>query len=55
MEPGWAQQVRAALIADDQVALSDLFAAAVLAEGTQGASRSWLEATSAFDAGAQTG
>lgn len=55
MEPGWARQVRSALIAHDQAELSDLFAAAVLAEGQQAASRSWLEVTSAFDAGAETG
>jgi hypothetical protein len=55
MEPGWAQQVRSALMAHDQDALADLFAAAVQAEGQQAASRSWLEITSAFDAAAETG
>jgi hypothetical protein len=55
MQPNWADEVRAAVIRGDGQALASLFDAAVAAEGRDGASRSWLEAISAFDAEAVTG
>jgi hypothetical protein len=55
MEPTWADEVRAAVLTGDGAALAALFDAAVAAEGRTGASRSWLEAISAFDAEAVTG
>ena len=55
MEPEWADEVRAAVLSGDGAALARLFDAAVAAEGRSGASRSWLDAISAFDADAVTG
>jgi hypothetical protein len=55
MQPQWTDEVRAALIRGDGQALARLFDAAVAAEGRAGATRSWLEAISAFDADAVTG
>jgi hypothetical protein len=55
MEPPWADEVRAAVLSGDGPALGRLFDAAVAAEGRHGASRSWLDAISAFDADAVTG
>jgi hypothetical protein len=55
MQPQWAEEVREALIRGDGQALASLFDAAVAAEGRAGATRSWLEAISAFDADAVTG
>lgn len=55
MEPQWAEEVRAAVVSGDAAALARLFDVAVAAEGRSGASRSWLEAISAFDADAVTG
>jgi len=55
MDSGWSEQVRAAVLAQDDTALVALFEAAVRAEGRQGASRSWLTAVSAYDADAITG
>jgi hypothetical protein len=55
MDLTWAEEVRTAVLAGDGDALARLFEAAVAAEGRPGASRSWLEAISAFDADAVTG
>jgi len=55
MEQEWADEVRAAVLSGDGAALARLFDAAVEAEGRQRASRSWLDAISAFDADAVTG
>jgi hypothetical protein len=55
MEPQWADAVRAAVLGGDGPALARLFDAAVALEGRAGASRSWLDAISAFDADAVTG
>ncbi len=55
MEPQWADDVRAAVLSGDGPALARLFDAAVAVEGRSGASRSWLDAISAFDADAVTG
>jgi hypothetical protein len=55
MDRQWVDQVRAAVLSGDGPALARLFAAAVAIEGRPGASRSWLEAISAFDADAVTG
>jgi hypothetical protein len=55
MGPQWADEVRAAVLSGDGPALARLFEAAVTAEGRSGASRSWLDAISAFDADAVTG
>jgi len=51
----WEQAVREAVLRADGAELSRLFEDAVTAEGRAGASRSWLEAISAFDAEAVTG
>jgi hypothetical protein len=51
----WEQAVRDAVLRADGAALARLFEDAVAAEGRTGASRSWLEAVSAFDAEAVTG
>jgi hypothetical protein len=55
MDLTWAEQVRAAVLTGDGAALARLFEAAVAAEGRSAASRSWLDAISAFDADAVTG
>ncbi len=55
MESQWADAVRAAVLGGDGAALARLFDAAVALEGRAGASRSWLDAISAFDADAVTG
>jgi hypothetical protein len=55
MEPEWAEEVRAAVLDGDGRALARLFEAAVALEGRAAASRSWLDAISAFDADAVTG
>ncbi len=55
MQPDWKAEVRAALLQRDRITLARLFAEARDAEGEEAASRSWLEATSAFDAEAVTG
>jgi len=55
MQRDWDEAVRAAVVAGDAPALSRLFEEALAAEGRPGASRSWLEAISAFDADAVTG
>jgi hypothetical protein len=55
VDAAWGERVRTALVAGDGAALTTLFEAAVAAEGREAASRSWLEAISAFDAGAVTG
>ncbi len=55
MNEQWAQQVRAAVLAEDGDALAALFDLAVVQEGRAVASRSWLDAISAFDADAITG
>jgi hypothetical protein len=55
VDAAWGEQVRAALLAGDGAGLTALFEAAVALEGRAGASRSWLDAISAFDAGAITG
>ena len=55
MESQWADEVRAAVLTADGPALAELFEAAVAVEGRAGASRSWLDAISAFDADAVTG
>ena len=55
MEQEWSEEVRAAVLSGDGPALARLFDAAVAAEGRPGASRSWLDAISAFDADAVTG
>jgi len=51
----WEQAVREALLRADGAELARLFEGAVAAEGRTSASRSWLEAISAFDAEAVTG
>ncbi len=51
----WEQAVREAVLRADGAELTRLFEGAVAAEGRTGASRSWLEAISAFDAEAVTG
>ncbi|MGB8021471.1 MAG: hypothetical protein WCF04_09615 [Candidatus Nanopelagicales bacterium] len=55
MDPQWAQSVRAALLAGQPDALAALFEQALAAEGRAAASKSWLDAISAFDADAITG
>jgi hypothetical protein len=55
MQPQWAEEVRTAVLAGDGPALARLFEAAVAVEGRAAASRSWLDAISAFDADAVTG
>jgi len=55
MDLVWAEEVRAAVLSGDGAALARLFETAVAVEGRHGASRSWLEAISAFDADAVTG
>lgn len=55
MNAQWAQQVRAAVQAEDGPALAALFELALANEGRAVASRSWLAAISAFDADAITG
>jgi hypothetical protein len=55
MDLTWAEGVRAAVLSGDGDALARLFEAAVAVEGRAGASRSWLDAISAFDADAVTG
>ena len=55
MDPHWADAVRAAVLSGDGPALARLFDVAVAAEGRARASRSWLDAISAFDANAVTG
>ena len=55
MDEAWADEVRAAALRADGAELAQLFEASVAAEGRAGASRSWLDAISAFDADAVTG
>ena len=55
MDAQWAQQVQAAVRAQDGPALAALFELALAQEGRTAASRSWLDAISAFDADAITG
>jgi hypothetical protein len=55
MDSQWADEVRAAVLGGDGPALARLFDAAVALEGRAGASRSWLDSISAFDADAVTG
>ena len=51
----WEQAVREAVLRADGAELARLFEVAVAAEGRTGASRSCLQAISAFDADAVTG
>jgi len=55
MDDAWADAVRAAALRADGAELTRLFEVAVAGEGRAGASRSWLDAISAFDADAVTG
>jgi hypothetical protein len=55
VDAAWEQQVRSALLAEDGAALHALFDEALATEGRAAASRSWLDAISAFDADAVTG
>lgn len=55
MDQTWAEEVRVAVLSGDGTSLARLFEIAVAAEGRMRASRSWLDAISAFDADAVTG
>lgn len=55
MDPEWARRVRVALVAQDEAALADLYAAAERELGGEAASHAWMEVVSAYDADAETG